>query len=165
MGHQIGPRRRDQGAKLLDKRQRIKQDGPGPVVERMAEPVANPAVLKAFEALGGYGGSGYVSTQPFQLLPAPPMDAHGRMERESVGFRTALPGKLDVTDARHPPFPLDIGSSFTGLLSLCLLAFLKMEIILEFDDLKADVLLLVIEDESDDGKGNYCTCSQELSVE
>lgn len=41
----------------------------------------------------------------------------------------------------------------------------KPEVTLEFDALKADAVRLVIESESDDGKGNFRACCQELAVE
>ena len=42
--HQIRPGRGDEGAKLLDERERIEEQRPGPVLEGMAEAVPDPAV-------------------------------------------------------------------------------------------------------------------------
>jgi len=112
--HQIRSGRGDQGAKLFDERERVEEDGTGPVLEGVTEAIPNPAVREALEALDRYGGSGHVPDQSFQLLPPPPMDAHVGMERETIGLRAAIPGKLDEADARHPSFPLDVGPSFTA---------------------------------------------------
>jgi len=109
--HQIRPGRGDQGTKLLDERERIEEDRPGPVLEGVAESVADPAVSEALEALGRDGGSGHVPDQSFQLLAPPAMNAHVGMEGEPVGLRAALSGKRDEAGAGHPPFALDVGPS------------------------------------------------------